>query len=506
MKHRPTMLMILDGFGWRGVSHGNAIAKANTHNLDNFFSTYPFMTLNASGEAVGLPNGQIGNSEVGHLNIGAGNVVLQDLPRINKSIEDGDFFKNEAILDAMNNASSGHALHIMGLVSDGGVHSHINHLLSLLDMAKANNVNEVYVHCYLDGRDVPPKSAMSYLERLENHMKKIGLGKIGIISGRFYAMDRDKRWERLKLAYVALTESKGLSAKSSKEAIENSYKKGDTDEFLIPTVITPVPIKDMDSVIFMNFRPDRAREMTRALVDPDFDGFNRNVFPKDLDFICMAEYDAKMPNVKLAFPPVVVNPTLSEVIADNGLKQLHIAETEKYAHVTFFFNGGIEAPYEGEDRILVSSPKVSTYDQKPEMSAFEVTEKVLEAIDEDKYDLYILNFANPDMVGHTGVFEAAVKAIEVLDGLVKRIADAILSKDGQILLTADHGNADYMLDDKDNVVTKHSLSPVPLCYICNEPVIFKKNTGKLADIAPTLLTLMGLKVPDEMHGDVLVQI
>ncbi len=506
MKHRPTMLMILDGFGWRGVSHGNAIAKANTPNLDRFFSTYPFMTLNASGEAVGLPNGQIGNSEVGHLNIGAGNVVLQDLPRINKSIEDGDFFKNEAILDAMSNASSGHALHIMGLVSDGGVHSHINHLLSLLDMAKANNVNEVYVHCYLDGRDVPPKSAMSYLERLENHMKKIGLGKIGIISGRFYAMDRDKRWERLKLAYVALTESKGLSAKSSKEAIENSYKKGDTDEFLIPTVITPVPIKDMDSVIFMNFRPDRAREMTRALVDPDFDGFNRNVFPKDLDFICMAEYDAKMPNVKLAFPPVVVSPTLSDVISDNGLKQLHIAETEKYAHVTFFFNGGIEAPYEGEDRILVSSPKVSTYDQKPEMSAFEVTEKVLEAIDEDKYDLYILNFANPDMVGHTGVFEAAVKAIEVLDGLVKRIADAILSKDGQILLTADHGNADYMLDDKDNVVTKHSLSPVPLCYICNEPVIFKKNTGKLADIAPTLLTLMGLKVPDEMHGDVLVQI
>lgn len=506
MKHRPTMLMILDGFGWRGVSHGNAIAKANTPNLDNFFSTYPFMTLNASGEAVGLPNGQIGNSEVGHLNIGAGNVVLQDLPRINKSIEDGDFFKNEAILDAIKNASSGHALHIMGLVSDGGVHSHINHLLSLLDMAKANNVNEVYVHCYLDGRDVPPKSAMSYLERLENHMKKIGLGKIGIISGRFYAMDRDKRWERLKLAYVALTESKGLSAKSSKEAIENSYKKGDTDEFLIPTVITPVPIKDMDSVIFMNFRPDRAREMTRALVDPDFDGFNRNVFPKGLDFICMAEYDAKMPNVKLAFPPVVVSPTLSEVISDNGLKQLHIAETEKYAHVTFFFNGGIEVPYEGEDRILVNSPKVSTYDQKPEMSAFKVTEKVLEAIDEDKYDLYILNFANPDMVGHTGVFEAAVKAIEVLDGLVKRIADAILSKDGQILLTADHGNADYMLDDNDNIVTKHSLSPVPLCYICNEPVIFKKNTGKLADIAPTLLTLMGLEVPDEMHGDVLVQI
>lgn len=504
MKHRPAMLMILDGFGWRENTHGNAIAEAKTPNLDKFFSTYPFMTLNASGEDVGLPNGQIGNSEVGHLNIGAGNVVLQDLPRINKSIEDGDFFKNEALLDAMSNASSGHALHIMGLLSDGGVHSHINHLISLLDMAKVNDVKEVYVHCYLDGRDVPPKSARSYLERLENHMKEIGLGKVGIISGRFYAMDRDKRWERLKLAYVALTESKGLTAKSSKEAIENSYLKGDTDEFVIPTVINPVPIKSEDSVIFMNFRPDRAREITRALVDPDFNGFNRDVFPKDLDFICMAEYDAKMPNVKLAFPPLVVSPTLAEVISVNGLKQLHIAETEKYAHVTFFFNGGIEAPYEGEDRILVNSPKVSTYDLKPDMSAREVTDKVLEAIESNKYDLYILNFANPDMVGHTGVFEAAVKAIEVLDGLVKRIADAILSKDGQILLTADHGNADYMLDDDDNVVTKHSLSPVPLCYICNEPVKFKKNTGKLADIAPTLLTLMGIDVPCEMHGDVLV--
>lgn len=506
MKHRPAMLMILDGFGWRENSHGNAVVQANTPNLDRFFSTYPFMTLNASGPAVGLPLGQIGNSEVGHLNIGAGNVILQDLPRINKAIEDGDFFKNDALLDAMKNASNGHALHIMGLVSDGGVHSHINHLLSLIDMAKANNVKELYVHCYLDGRDVPPKSALSFLKILEDHIEQVCLGKIGVISGRFYAMDRDKRWERLKLAYEALTESSGLSAKSPAEAIENSYSNDKTDEFLIPTVITPVPIKDRDSVIFINYRPDRAREMTRALVDHEFDGFKRNVIPKDLDFVCMAEYDAKMPNVLVAFPPVVVTPTLSQVIQDHGLRQLHIAETEKYAHVTFFFNGGVEAPCRGEDRILVNSPKVSTYDLKPEMSAPQVTEKVLEAIESDKYDLYILNFANPDMVGHTGKFKAAVRAIEVLDGLVNKIADAILSRDGQILLTADHGNADYMLDDEDNVVTKHSLSVVPLCYICKEPIEFKKNTGKLADIAPTLLTLMGIPVPSEMHGDVLVKI
>lgn len=504
MKHRPTMLMILDGFGWRKEHHGNAISAANTPNFDEIFSRYPFMTLEASGLAVGLPEGQIGNSEVGHLNIGAGNVVFQDLPKINNAIENGSFFKNEALLDAINNSARGHALHIMGLVSDGGVHSHINHLISLMDMAKANGVKEMYVHCYLDGRDVPPTSALPFLERIESHMKEIGLGKIGIISGRFYAMDRDKRWERVALAYEALTESKGITAANSKAAIEHSYEKGETDEFVLPTVVNPVPIKNGDSVIFTNFRPDRAREITRALVDPAFDGFKRNVVLSDLHFTCMAEYDATMPNVLLAFPPEAVHPTLSQVISESGLKQLHIAETEKYAHVTFFFNGGIETPCKGEDRILVDSPKVATYDLQPEMSAPEVTARVLDAIESDKYDLYTLNFANPDMVGHTGVFDAAVKAIETLDGLVAKIKKAILDKDGQILLTADHGNADYMLDDNDNVVTKHSLSVVPFCHICNEPAEFNRKVGKLADIAPTILTLMDLEVPAEMHGNVLV--
>lgn len=504
MKHRPTMLMILDGFGWRKNVHGNAISAANTPNFDDIFSKYPFMTLEASGLAVGLPEGQIGNSEVGHLNIGAGNVVFQDLPKINNAIEDGSFGRNEALLDAINHAADGHALHVMGLVSDGGVHSHINHLIALMDMAKTNGVKEMYIHCYLDGRDVPPTSALPYLEKVESHMNEIGIGKIGIISGRFYAMDRDKRWERLTLAYEALTESKGVTAADSKSAIEQSYEKGDTDEFVLPTIVNPVPIKNNDSVIFINFRPDRAREITRALVDPNFDGFERKVVLSGLHFTCMAEYDATMPNVRLAFPPEAVCPTLSQVISDCGLKQLHIAETEKYAHVTFFFNGGVEAPCEGEDRILVDSPKVATYDLQPEMSAPEVTAKVLSAIESDKYDLYILNFANPDMVGHTGVFDAAVKAIETLDGLVAQIKKAILDKDGQILLTADHGNADYMLDDNGNVVTKHSLSVVPFCHICNEPAKFNRKVGKLADIAPTILTLMGLEVPSEMHGDVLV--
>lgn len=504
MKRRPTMLMILDGFGWRKERHGNAIAAAAKPHLDKFFSNYPFMTLEASGEAVGLPAGQIGNSEVGHLNIGAGNVILQDLPKITHAIEDGSFFKNKALCGAMENAAAGHTLHIMGLLSDGGVHSHIDHLLATIDMAKENGVKDLIVHCYLDGRDVPPKSAMKYLKKLNAHMDDIGIGRIGVISGRFYAMDRDKRWDRLHKAYIALTESIGLNAGTAAEAIEQSYANGKTDEFVLPVIINPVPVKDDDSVIFINFRPDRAREITRALVDENFDGFERYVKPERLNFVCMTEYDSTMPNVHLAFPPEVVKPTLSEAAAANGLKQLHIAETEKYAHVTFFFNGGVEAPCDGENRILVDSPKVPTYDMQPEMSAPKVTDKVLEAISSDKYDLYILNFANPDMVGHTGVFEATVRAIEALDELVPQIADAILERGGQILLTADHGNADYMIDDEGNPVTKHSTSVVPLCHICNDPCHFNKNVGKLADIAPTLLTLMGLHVPEGMRGDVLI--
>lgn len=505
MEHKPTMLMILDGYGIRKEKHGNAIAAANKPNLDAIFAKYPFITIEASGEKVGLPVGQIGNSEVGHLNIGAGNVVYQDLPRITKSIENGDFFENKALLSAMENArDNGKALHIMGLVSDGGVHSHINHLFAVIDMAKMNRVNEVYVHCFLDGRDVPPRSAMDYLAPLEVHMKESGVGKIGIISGRFYAMDRDKRWDRLEKAYDALTLSEGVSAVDASDAVAGSYAEDVNDEFLLPTVVTPRPIEDGDSVVFINFRPDRAREITRACVDADFDGFERKVRLHDLCYVCMAEYDSTMPNVQVAFPPEKVEPTLGGTIAGYGLKQLRIAETEKYAHVTFFFNGGVEAPNKGEDRILVPSPKVATYDLQPEMSAPIVTEKALEAIASDKYDLYILNFANADMVGHTGVFDAAVKAIETLDGLVPQIVDAILAKDGQILLTADHGNADYMLDDNDNIVTKHSLSPVPLCHICREPREFTRETGKLADISPTLLTLMGLPVPEGMKGDVLV--
>jgi len=505
MIHRPAMLLILDGYGIRKETHGNAIAAARKPHLDALFSKYPFITLEASGEPVGLPAGQIGNSEVGHTNIGAGNVIYQDLPKITRSIEDGSFFKNPALLQAMKNAASAHTLHIMGLLSDGGVHSHIRHLLAVLDMAKENGVKDVYVHCFLDGRDVPPKSAQQYFDTLETHMKEIGLGRIGVISGRFYAMDRDKRWDRLELAYDALTLNGGLRGDTPAEVLANSYANGETDEFVRPAVVNDGPIKDGDSVIFINFRPDRAREITRALVDEKFDGFTRKKTVKDLTYVCMAEYDKTMPNVLLAFPPEVVEPTLGSVAAANGLKQLRIAETEKYAHVTFFFNGGKEEPEEGEDRILVPSPKVATYDMQPEMSAPIITEKVLTAIESDKYDLIILNFANPDMVGHTGVFDAAVKAIETLDGLVQQIVDAILAKDGQILLTADHGNADYMLDDQDNIVTKHSLSKVPLCHICSEPQPFIADTGKLADITPTLLTLMGIEVPEEMKGNVLVK-
>jgi len=504
MKHRPTMLMILDGFGIRKETYGNAIAAANTPVLDDFFSRYPFITIEASGEPVGLPAGQMGNSEVGHLNIGAGSVVYQNLLKITRSIRSGEFFENPALLSAMKNAAAGHTLHIMGLVSDGGVHSHYDHLKAVIEMAKRNGVDDVVVHCFLDGRDVPPKSAMTWLGPLEDYMKEMGVGRIGIISGRFYAMDRDKRWERLVRAYDAMTLSEGLTASCAQECMDNSYAKDETDEFVQPTVIHAAPIKSDDSVIFINFRPDRAREITRALVDPDFDGFERKARLTGLNYVCMAEYDATMPNVTVAFPPEDVDPTLGKTIADYGLRQLRIAETEKYAHVTFFFNGGVEEPNVNEDRILIPSPKVATYDMQPEMSAPEVASTVISKIKEDLYDLYILNFANPDMVGHTGVFEAAVSAIETLDGLVGNIAAEILAHDGQILLTADHGNADYMIDDEGKPVTKHSTSKVPLCHICNEPMPFKKGTGKLADIAPTLLTMMGLEVPSGMEGDVLV--
>lgn len=503
--NRPTMLMILDGYGLNKETTGNAIAAADKPHLDDIFAKYPSTSLKACGLDVGLPEGQMGNSEVGHLNIGAGRIVYQDLTMITKAIEDGSFFENKAFLKAVDHVKkNGSTLHLLGLLSDGGVHSHINHLLALVDLAKKHDIEKLCVHCFLDGRDVPPRCAQKYIDILTGHFEKAGIGTLGVISGRYYAMDRDKRWDRVKKAYDAMTIGKGMHAASGKEAIDAAYERDENDEFVLPTVIDgALPVDDGDAMIMFNFRPDRAREITRTFVDSDFDGFDRKKKVSDICYICMTQYDAEMPDVTLAFPPETLHNTLGEYIASLGLTQLRIAETEKYAHVTFFFNGGVEAPNRNEDRILIPSPKVATYDMQPEMSAYEVTDKVLEAIDTDKYDLIILNFANADMVGHTGVMKAAVEAIETLDKCVPKIADAILAKDGQILLTADHGNADVMLDKDGNVVTAHSLNDVPLVHIANHPSQLKDG-GRLSDIAPTILKLMGLDIPEEMTGKPLV--
>ncbi|MBQ9016246.1 MAG: 2,3-bisphosphoglycerate-independent phosphoglycerate mutase [Firmicutes bacterium] len=504
--HRPTMLMILDGFGEREETFGNAIAAADKPHLDHIFTTYPHTTLKACGLNVGLPDGQMGNSEVGHLNIGAGRIVYQDLTLITKEIEEGAFFENAALKKAMAHARKNQStLHLLGLLSDGGVHSHITHLFALIDMAKKEGVEKLCVHCFLDGRDVPPKCANTYIDQLCEHMEEVGLGRLGIVSGRYYAMDRDTRWERLVKAYDAMIGEEALHAKTGQDAVLQAYDRGETDEFVLPTIVDgALPVDDGDAMIMFNFRPDRAREITRAFVDRDFDGFERKKVVGDLCYICMTQYDAAMPNVTLAYPPETPANTLGVYLSSLGLKQLRIAETEKYAHVTFFFNGGVEEPNEGEDRILVPSPKVATYDLQPEMSAPEVTEKVLEAIASDKYDVIILNFANADMVGHTGVMEAAVKAIETLDACVPQIAGAILAKDGQILLTADHGNADEMLDAEGNVMTAHSLADVPLVHIARQPRGLEEG-GRLCDLAPTLLDLMGLAIPEEMTGRSLVK-
>lgn len=503
---RPTMLMILDGFGENKDTYGNAIRQAKTPALDEIFSKYPKTTLKACGLAVGLPEGQMGNSEVGHLNIGAGRIVYQELTRITKATEDGSFQKNEALNQAMDHVlKNNSALHLLGLVSDGGVHSHIGHLLALIDMAAAKGIRELYVHCFLDGRDVPPRCAALYIDQLEEHMKKTGLGKVSVVSGRYYAMDRDKRWERVVLAYDAMTLGEGLKAVSAQAAVTAAYERDENDEFVKPTCVEGgQPVKDGDAMIMFNFRPDRAREITRAFVSDDFDGFQRGKKIDDLFYVCMTQYDAEMPNVRIAYPPQTLKATLGEYLADLGLTQLRIAETEKYAHVTFFFNGGVEAPNRNEDRILIPSPKVATYDLQPEMSAYLVTDKVLEEIASDKYDVIILNFANADMVGHTGVMEAAVAAIEALDQCVPKIVEAVLAKDGQILLTADHGNADNMLNEDGSVVTAHSLNEVPLVHIAKKPVQLKDG-GKLADLAPTLLQLMGITVPEEMTGESLIK-
>lgn len=503
--NRPTMLMILDGYGANNDNYGNAIAQANTPALDAIFNKYPKTTLKACGMAVGLPEGQMGNSEVGHLNIGAGRIVYQELTRITKAIEDGEFNTNPVLNEAIAHVlKKGSSLHLLGLVSDGGVHSHITHLMALIDLAAEKGVKEVYVHCFLDGRDVPPRCAVTYIEQLEKHMDKAGVGKVSVVSGRYYAMDRDKRWERVVLAYDAMTLGEGMHASTAAAAVTEAYERDENDEFVKPTVVDGgKTVCDGDAMIMFNFRPDRAREITRAFVDTEFDGFERKKTINDLYYVCMTQYDAEMPNVNIAYPPQTLKETLGEYLAELGLKQLRIAETEKYAHVTFFFNGGVEAPNDNEDRILIPSPKVATYDLQPEMSAYLVTERVLEEINADKYDVIILNFANADMVGHTGDMNAAIAAIEALDKCVPQIVDAVLAKDGQILLTADHGNADNMLNEDGSVVTAHSLNDVPLLHIANAPIELK--SGKLADLAPTLLDLMGLTIPGEMTGDSLIK-
>lgn len=498
MSKRPVALIIMDGFGYNPSDYGNAIKAAKTPNIDSYLEKYPNVKIGASGMDVGLPDGQMGNSEVGHTNIGAGRIVYQELTRITKSIQDGEFFRNEAINAAIENCKkNGSTLHCMGLLSSGGVHSHNTHLYGLLEAAKKAGLDKVYVHCFMDGRDVPPTSGKGFIEELLAKMKETGVGKIATISGRYYAMDRDNRWERVVKAYSAMVKAEGNYNPDPVDTMEKSYTSEVTDEFVVPTVCDKDGmVKAKDSVIFFNFRPDRAREITRTFVDEKFTGFERTLFP--VYFVCMTQYDATMPNVKVAFHPQSLTNTFGEYISNNGLTQLRIAETEKYAHVTFFFNGGVEAPYKNEDRALISSPKVATYDLKPEMSAYEVCDEVVKRIDSGKYDVVILNYANCDMVGHTGVFDAAVKAVEAVDTCVGRTVDAVLAQGGVALITADHGNADKMYEDDGSPFTAHTTNPVPFIvvgYECN-----LRNGGVLADIAPTMLKVMGLPQPEEMTG------
>ena len=504
MANKPLLLMILDGFGI-APKEGNAIAAANKPNLDRLFSSNPITKIGASGLDVGLPDGQMGNSEVGHTNIGAGRIVYQELTRITKAIEDGPFFENEAFLSAVENAKkNGTALHLIGLLSDGGVHSHITHLYGLLELAKRHGLTKVYVHALLDGRDVPPASGKDFVAACAEKMKEIGVGEIATVMGRYYAMDRDNRWERVEKAYSAMVYREGVQAADPVQAVADSYANDVTDEFVVPVVCEKgAPIQANDSVIFYNFRPDRAREITRTFVDPDFGGFERKngFFP--LTYVCMTQYDATMPNVQVAFKPESLENTFGEYISQKGLKQLRIAETEKYAHVTFFFNGGVEKQYDGEDRILVKSPKVATYDLQPEMSAYEVTDKLVAAIESSKYDVIILNFANCDMVGHTGVFEAAVKAVEAVDTCVGRVTDAVAAQGGVTLITADHGNADRMVDDDGSPFTAHTTNPVPFCVVGYDCKL--REGGRLADIAPTMLQILGLPQPAEMTGKSLIE-
>lgn len=504
---KPTVLMILDGYGLNERQDGNAVAEAKTPVMDKLMKECPFVKGNASGMAVGLPDGQMGNSEVGHLNMGAGRIVYQELTRITKEIQDGTFFENPALLKAVENCKKkDSSLHMFGLLSDGGVHSHNTHLYGLLELAKRNGLKKVYVHCFLDGRDTPPASGKGYAQELEKEMKKIGTGEIASVTGRYYAMDRDNNYDRVKLAYDALTKGEGLTAVSGPEGIQASYDREETDEFVKPTVVVkdgkPVAtIKDGDSVIFFNFRPDRAREITRSFCDDDFKGFDRG--PRlDLTYVCFSDYDPTIPNKEVAFHKISVTNTFGEWLAANHMKQARIAETEKYAHVTFFFNGGVEEPNEGEDRILVNSPKdVATYDLKPQMSAYEVCDKLVEAIKSDKYDVIIINFANPDMVGHTGVEAAAIKAVEAVDECVGKAVDAIKEVDGQMFICADHGNAEQLIDYETGApFTAHTTNPVPFIIVNADPAYTLREGGCLADIVPTMIELMGMEQPKEMTG------
>lgn len=510
MSKKPTVLMILDGYGLNEKTQGNAIAEAKTPVMDKLMSEYPFVKGNASGMAVGLPEGQMGNSEVGHLNMGAGRIVYQDLTKITKEIQDGTFFQNAALLAAIDNCKRNKSdLHLYGLLSDGGVHSHINHLFGLLELAKKHGLTNVYVHAFLDGRDTPPASGKGYVEQLSDQMKIIGVGKIATVMGRYYVMDRDNRWDRVEKAFRALVYGEGEKAENAVIAVQNSYDKEKYDEFVLPTVVTengkPVAtIKENDSVIFFNFRPDRAREITRCFCDEDFLGFKREE-RMELTYVCFTEYDITIPNKLVAFHKVEIKNTFGQFLAEHHKTQLRLAETEKYAHVTFFFNAGVEVPNEGEDRILVNSPKVATYDLQPEMSAFTVDEKLVEAIKSDKYDVIIVNFANPDMVGHTGIEGAAIKAIETVDECVGKAVDALLEVDGQMFICADHGNAEQLIDYVTNdPFTAHTTNPVPFILVNYDKSYTLREGGCLADIIPTMIEMMDMVKPDEMTGQSLL--
>lgn len=504
-------LIILDGFGINEKTEGNAIKKAGVPYFNYLESNYPHTLLGASGMDVGLPDGQMGNSEVGHLNMGAGRVVYQELTRITKAIKDGDFFTNGSLLKAIKSAKeNGKKLHVYGLLSDGGVHSHIEHLFAIIKLAKAEGLKDVYVHCFLDGRDVPPKSGVDFVKRLQNFLQEENFGQIATVMGRFYAMDRDNRWERVQKAYEALTLGKGDLIEDAVEALNASYNEGVTDEFVTPKVVIkdgkPIAtVENRDSIIFYNFRPDRAREITRAFIMENFEGFERKSGFLNPVYVGMTQYDVSFaPYLDTAFKPQVLTNTLGEVIADSGLNQLRIAETEKYAHVTFFFNGGVEAPNNNETRVLIPSPKVATYDLKPEMSAIEVADKAVEEIKSGNYDLVILNFANCDMVGHTGIFDAAVVAVKTVDECLKKVVEALRSTGGEVIVTADHGNADKMFEDDGSPFTAHTTNPVPFVIVGDSQYALNGN-GTLADVAPTLLSLMNIEQPKEMTGHSLIK-